>query len=68
MHGSSLVDYAKRGLLLPVDDLIGITHVDLADAVPAGKTAIGYNDKNYAIPFDVHAALAPVNVNLFAKA
>ena len=68
MHGSSLVDYAKRGLLLPVDDLVGVTHVDLSDAVPAAKTAISYNGANYAIPFDVHAALAHVNVDIFAKA
>lgn len=68
MHGSSLVDYAKRGLLLPVDDLVGITKVDLSDAVPAAKTAISYNGKNYAIPFDVHAALAHVNLDLFKAA
>jgi multiple sugar transport system substrate-binding protein len=68
MHGSSLVDYAKRGLLVPVDDLVGITHVDLSDAVPAGKTAISYNNATYAVPFDVHAALAHVNVDMFKKA
>jgi multiple sugar transport system substrate-binding protein len=68
MHGSSLVDYAKRGLLIPMNDLVGITHVDLSDAVPAGKTAITYNNTPYAVPFDVHAALAHVNVDLFKKA
>lgn len=68
MHGSSLVDYAKRGLLLPVDDLAGVTKVDLSDAVPAAKTAIGYNGANYAVPFDVHAALAHVNVDIFKAA
>src|SRR5512133_861266 len=26
MHGSSLVDYAKRGLLMPMDDLAKVTH------------------------------------------
>lgn len=68
MHGSSLVDYAKRGLLLPVDDLVGITGVELSDAVPAAKIAISYNNAHYAVPFDVHAALAHVNVDIFKKA
>ncbi len=68
MHGSSLVDYARRKLLLPVDDLVGVTKVDLSDAVAAAKTAINYNGKNYAVPFDVHAALAHVNVDIFKKA
>jgi multiple sugar transport system substrate-binding protein len=68
MHGSSLVDYAKRGLLLPVDKLVGITGVDLGDAVPAAHIAIAYNGQNYAIPFDIHAALFHLNVDLFKQA
>ncbi len=68
MHGSSLVDYAKRGLLQPMDPLVGAANIDLSDAVAAAKTAISYNGANYAVPFDVHAALSHVNVDLFKKA
>ena len=68
MHGSSLVDYAKRGLLMKLDDLAPITKTDLTDAVPMAQGAIKYNGATYAIPFDVHAALAHVNVDLFKKA
>ncbi|WP_166788820.1 extracellular solute-binding protein [Cryobacterium sp. TMT4-31] len=68
MHGSSLVDYANRGLLLPIDDLVDVADIDLADAVPAAKTAISYDGTNYAVPFDVHAALAHLNVDLFTAA
>lgn len=68
MHGSSLTDYAKRGLLLPVDDLAKNAGIDLGDAVPAAQTAIGYQGKNYAVPFDVHGGLAHVNVDIFTKA
>lgn len=68
MHGSSLVDYAKRGLLVPMDDLAKLTKIDLADAVPAARTAISYQGADYAVPFDVHAALAHVNVDLWKKA
>ncbi|RFA12083.1 hypothetical protein B7R22_16745 [Subtercola boreus] len=68
MHGSSLVDYASRGLLLPTDGLAKITDIDLSDAVPAAKTAIGYDGTDYAVPFDVHAALAHLNVDLWKQA
>lgn len=68
MHGSSLVDYAKRNLLLPLDDVLPVTKTDVNDAVPAAQTAVKYEDKTYAVPFDVHAALAHVNVDLFKKA
>ncbi|MEP6650451.1 MAG: extracellular solute-binding protein [Lapillicoccus sp.] len=68
MHGSSLVDYGKRGLLVPLDDLLPIAKTDVTDAVPAAQTAIKYKDKIYAVPFDVHAALAHLNVDLFTQA
>jgi len=68
MHGSSLVDYAKRNLLLPLDKLLPVTKTDITDAVPSAQAAIKYNDVTYAVPFDVHAALAHVNVDLFKKA
>jgi multiple sugar transport system substrate-binding protein len=68
MHGSSLVDYAKRGLLVPLDNLLPVTKTDVTDAVPAAQAAIKYNNVTYAVPFDVHAALAHVDVDLFKKA
>jgi multiple sugar transport system substrate-binding protein len=68
MHGGSLVDYAKRGLIIPLDDLANITKIDFGDAVPAARTAIGYNGVDYAIPFDVNALLAHVNVDIFKRA
>lgn len=68
MHGSSLVDYAERDLLVPVDELAPEFGVELADAVPAAQTAIGYDGANYAVPFDLHGALAHVNVDLFRQA
>src|SRR5260370_10499270 len=68
MHGSSLVDYARRGLLLPLDKLVGITGVNLGDAVPEARVAIAYDGVDYAVPFDVHAALFHVNVDIFKQA
>jgi len=68
MHGSSLTNYAKRGLVLKLDDYLPATKVDINDAVPAAKEAATYQGGTYALPFDVHAALVHLNVDLFKQA
>lgn len=68
VHGSRLVDYARRGLLMPLDDLTTATGIDLKDAVPAAKTNISYDGKVYAVPFDIHGGLAHLNLDLWKKA
>ena len=68
MHGASLADYAQRSLLTPLDDLAEVTGADLSDALPVEQEAISYEDKTYALPFDVHAALAHTNIDLFKEA
>lgn len=68
MHGSSLVDYAERDLLVPLDELAPAVGVDLDDAVPAAQEATAYDGSTYAVPFDLHAGLAHVNVDLFREA
>lgn len=68
MHGSSLVDYAKRGLLVPLGDVAKKNGIDLADAVPAAQKNIRYKDTVYAVPFDIHAGLAHLNLDLWKKA
>jgi multiple sugar transport system substrate-binding protein len=68
MHGSSLPDYARRNLLLKLDDQLGVTGVKIDDAAPAAREAISWQGGTYALPFDIHGALAHVNVDLFKKA
>ena len=68
MHGSSITNYAKRNLLLPLDDALSVTKTDLEDAAPAARSAVSYEDKTYGVPFDMHAALVHLNVDLFSKA
>ncbi len=68
MHGSSLPDYARRNLLLKLDDLLPVTGVKIDDAAPAARQAISWENGIYSVPFDLHAALAHVNVDLFKKA
>jgi len=68
MHGSSLTNYAKRGLLLKLDDHLAITKADINDAVPSAKVAVTHEGATYGLPFDVHGALVHLNVDLFKKA
>lgn len=68
MHGSSVADYAKRNLLLPLDDQVSVTGAKLDDAAPAAREAVTYEGRPYGLPFDIHAALVHLNVDLFKKA
>ena len=68
MHGSSITNYAKRNLLLPLDDVLEVTKTDLGDAAPAAQAAVTYQDKTYGLPFDLHAGLVHLNVDLFKQA
>ena len=68
MHGSSITNYARRNLLFPLDEALKITKTDLDDAAPAARKAVTYQDKTFALPFDLHAGLVHLNVDLFKKA
>ncbi|WP_372983726.1 extracellular solute-binding protein [Microbacterium sp.] len=68
MHGQSLPDYAERSLLLPLDDVAESADIDLADALPVEQEAVQSDGTTYAVPFDYHAALAHINVDLFTQA
>jgi multiple sugar transport system substrate-binding protein len=68
MHGSRLPDYAKRNLLVKLDDQLAATETDIEDAAPAAREAVTYEDGTYGLPFDIHAALVHLNVDLFKQA
>jgi multiple sugar transport system substrate-binding protein len=68
MHGSNVADYAKRNLLLRLDDQLSVTGADLKDAAPAARQAVTYEGGTYGLPFDIHAALVHLNVDLFKQA
>ncbi len=68
MHGSNVADYAKRNLLLKLDDQLAVTGAKLDDAAPAARQAVTYENGTYGLPFDIHAALVHLNVDLFKKA
>lgn len=65
MHGSNLPSYAQRGLLMEVPGGLGI---DLADASAPAQEAITYGGAHYAVPFDTHAVISHLNMDLLAEA
>jgi multiple sugar transport system substrate-binding protein len=68
MHGSNLPDYAIRGLLLPLDDRFAAAGIDPNDWTEPARGAVTYEGQMYGVPFDLHANLFHVNVDLFKEA
>jgi len=68
IHQSVLGDYASRGLLMPLDDLlksVGVTPNDFTEASLSGVTKEG---KIYGLPIDNWTMLFHINMGLFKKA
>jgi multiple sugar transport system substrate-binding protein len=68
MHGSNLPDYATRDLLLSLDDRYAAAGIDPNDWTDPARGAITYDGQMYGVPFDLHANLFHVNVDLFKEA
>ena len=68
MHRSVLPNFAKRDLLTPLGDSFAKAGVDTKDWVPAALNAATVDGQIYAMPFDIHALLVHVNMDLMKKA
>lgn len=68
MHGSNLPDYTSRGLLHPLDSDFEASGVDPSDWTDPAREAVTYDGQLYGVPFDLHANLWHVNVDLFKEA
>ncbi|MDX1524424.1 MAG: ABC transporter substrate-binding protein, partial [Anaerolineae bacterium] len=68
MHGSNLPDYATRGLLRPLDEDFKASGVDPSDWTAPARSAVTNGGQLYGVPFDLHANLWHVNVDLFKEA
>lgn len=68
MHGSNMPDYTSRDLLLPLDEKFEEFGIDPGDWTEPALGAVTYNDQLYGVPFDLHANLWHVNVDLFKEA
>jgi multiple sugar transport system substrate-binding protein len=61
MHASILPDFVERDLVFPID-------VDLSDVVAPAREAVTFGGRAFAMPFDAHALLFHVNVDLLDAA
>jgi len=68
MHGSNLPDYASRDLLLPIGDRLAANGADTGDWTAPAQGAVSYDSVIYGVPFDLHANLFHVNVDIFKEA
>lgn len=68
MHGSNLPDYTSRDLLKPLDEDLAAHGVDPNDWTDPARGGVTYDGAIYAVPFDLHANLWHVNVDLFKVA
>ena len=68
MHQSNMPAYASRDLLLDLSSYYNEYNLNPSDWTAPAVKAIGYKDGSYGVPFDLHANLLHVNVDLFKKA
>lgn len=68
MHQHRIPDFAARGLLTPIGDLLADAGVDFADYTGPAQDGATYEGDVVAVPFDIHASLWHVNVDLFEEA
>ena len=68
MNQSALPRFANTGLLLPLRQDLLAAGVPLDDFVPAALDGVIVNGEMYALPFDIHALLWHINLDLMADA
>jgi multiple sugar transport system substrate-binding protein len=68
MHASVMPNFTSRNLLTPLSGLFEEAGVDTADFVPAALTNASVEGEIYAMPFDLHALLFHVNMDLMEQA
>jgi multiple sugar transport system substrate-binding protein len=69
MHGSNLPEYVGRDLLLPLDDHLEVVGIDPSDWTDAARDAVtGDDGRIYGVPFDIHANLFHLNLDILEEA
>ena len=68
MHQHRLPDFAGRGLLMPLDQALADAGVDFSDYTQPAQDAATSEGEVFGVPFDLHASLWHVNVDLLEEA
>jgi len=68
MHQTNMPAYASRGLLVDLEGLLANQGIQMDDWTAPAKVAVSYDGTIYGSPFDLHANLLHVNVDIFNEA
>ena len=68
MHQHRLPDFAGRDLLMPLDEVFDASEtIDFADYTAPAQDAATLDGTVYALPFDIHASLWHMNVDIYEE-
>jgi multiple sugar transport system substrate-binding protein len=68
MHASVMPNFSERDLLTPLSGPMADLGIDTNDFVPAALKNASSRDEIYALPYDLHALLLHVNMDLMKQA
>ena len=68
MHRSTLPNFVARDLIEPIGEDLAKAGVDLNDFAKTAREAVTYESKTWGLPFDIHALLWHVNVDIMKEA
>ncbi len=68
MHAANLPDYARRDLLVPLEDGLANAGIDPSDWTQTARDGVTYDGQIFGVPWDLHTNLWHLNVDLFREA
>ena len=68
LHGRRIPNYASRGLLTPLSDVLAGAGIDAGDLTDSARGFVEWNGELYGIPLDLHGHLWHINVDHWAAA
>ncbi len=68
LHGNRIPNYASRGLLTPLGDVLEAAGIDADDLTDSARGFVEWNGELYGIPLDLHGHLWHINLGLWGEA
>jgi multiple sugar transport system substrate-binding protein len=68
LHGHRIPNYASRGLLTPMGDILNAAGIDTTDYTENALGSVEWNGEMYGMPLDVHGHLWHINLDLWDQA
>lgn len=68
LHGNRIPNYASRGLLTPLGDVLEAAGIDADDLTDSARGFVEWNGELYGIPLDLHGHLWHINLDLWGEA